>query len=277
MLSILALASCASGSVDADSSALKLELRTATVGGTLLLPRENRPLPCVVLVGGTLSHLRDGELLRRPGIPQRTALKRLAESLAGAGYGSFRYDQVGQGESVAKAGYRDLYAGDAEVLADIYRYLRGRSECSKVIAAGESAGAYIISLAARAGAHADAYVFLGGFCGKAEEIFEYNFDRLRRYVEQSPQRAAWARESRLDRDLAFGLRWREMFAAAYRGKSSFEVVDGSFRQTVDLARRREEIDNPPDEMYAFVRDPPWRWPARATSMSRPTTLPALGR
>ena len=235
--------------------ALKLELRTASVGGTLLLPRANRPLPCVVIVGGTLSNLRDGELLRRTGIPQRTALKRLAESLAGAGYGSFRYDQVGHGESRAKAGYRDLYAGDADVLAEIYGYLRGRSECSKVIAAGESAGAYVVSLAAKAGARADAYLFLGGFCGKAEEIFEYNFDRLSKYVGQRAERAAWARESRLDREMALGRHWRELFAAARAGKASFEVVDGSYRQTADLARRREEIDFPPDEMYAFIQAP----------------------
>jgi pimeloyl-ACP methyl ester carboxylesterase len=242
------------GGVDADSLSLTLELKTATVGGVLLLPRASRPFPCVVLAGGTLSQLRDGELDRQ-GVPKRTALKRLAESLAGAGYGSFRYDQVGHGSSRPKPGWKDLYSGDAEVLAEIYAYLRGRSECTKVVAAGESAGAYVASLAARAGAHADAYLFLGGFCGKAEEIFSYNFGRLAEYVEKAPEHLAWARTSRLDRDLAFGRRWREMFAAARAGKDSFEVIDGAFRQTVSLARRREELENPPDEMFAYVKSP----------------------
>lgn len=75
------------GGVDADSLSLTLELKTATVGGVLLLPRASRPFPCVVLAGGTLSQLREGELDRQ-GVPKRTALKRLAESLAGAGYSS---------------------------------------------------------------------------------------------------------------------------------------------------------------------------------------------
>lgn len=251
----LALATVAGASVDADSQPLDLELRTASVGGTLLLPRTGRPAPCVVIVGGTLSQLRDGELLRRPGIPRRTALKRLAESLAGAGYGSFRYDQIGQGSSRAKSGYRDLYAGDAQVLAEIYTYLRGRAECSQLIAAGESAGAYIISLAARGGAQADGYLFLGGFCGKAEEIFEYNFDRLYQYAAASEEHAAWARDNHLEREMAFGRHWRALFAAAHDGKARFDVVDGSYRQTVELARRREEIDLPPDAMFAHIKGP----------------------
>ncbi|MCZ2152818.1 MAG: alpha/beta fold hydrolase [Bryobacterales bacterium] len=218
------------------------------------MPRADRPYPCVVIVGGTLSELRDGELDQQ-GFPQRTALKRLAESLAGAGYGSFRYDQVGHGESRAEEGWTDLYEGDARVLSDICTYLRSRSECTKVIAAAESAGAYVASLAARAGVHADAYLFLGGFCGKAEEIFSCNFGSLAAYVEKDMEHAGWAKASQLDRELAFGRRWREMFAAARAGKDRFEVLDGTYRQTVKLARRREELDNPPDEMFAYIKQP----------------------
>lgn len=241
-------------SPNADSLSLSLSLPTATVGGTLLLPRAHRPVPCVVIVGGTLSHLRDGGL-ERPDVPARAALKRLAESLASGGYGSFRYDQVGHGESRAKPGWPDLYEGDAQVLAGIYAYLRGRPECSGIIAAGESAGAYIASLAARAGAHADAYLFLGGFCGKAEEIFSYNFGRLAEYAGKSPEHSAWAKASHLERDLAFGRRWREMFAAAREGRETFEVRDGAYHQTVKLARRTEELRSPPDEMFAYIQRP----------------------
>lgn len=253
-LFLFAAAFSAVASPDADSLALKLDLKPATVGGTLLLPRANRPYPCVVIVGGTLSRLRDGQR-ERPGIPERTALKRLAESLAISGYGSFRYDQVGHGESRAKAGYLDLYSGDAGVLADIYTYLRGRPECTKVIAAGESAGAYVASLAARAGAHADGYLFLGGFCGKAEEIFSYNFGRFAEYVAADKEHAEWARANKIDRELALGRHWRDLFVAARAGTDTFEIIDGTHRQAVTLARRREELGNPPDEMFAFVKNP----------------------
>jgi len=211
-------------------------------------------VPCVVIVGGTLSQLRDGEI-DRADIPKRNALKRFAEALAGAGYGSFRYDQVGHGTSRAKSGYHDLYSGDAQVLAEIYTYLRQRPECAKLVAAGESAGAYVASLAARDGAHADAYLFLGGFCGKAEEIFSYNFGRFADYVGRNSENAKWAQQNRLERNLALGRVWRELFAAARAGKSSFEVSAGAFHQTLQLARRREELDNPPDEMFAHIKNP----------------------
>jgi len=243
-------------SPNAESLAVVVETSTATVGGTLLLPRSNRPYACVVIVGGTLSQSRNGELVSRgPGVPTRHALQRLAESLAGAGYGSFRYDQIGYGQSRAKAGYRDLYDGDAEVLAEIYRYVRSRSECKSVIAAGESAGAYVVSLAARRGAHADANLLLGGFCGKAEEIFSYNFGRLAEYAARSETNARWVVEKGLQRELAYGRHWKEMFAAARAGKESFEVSDGDFRQLARLARRKEELDFPPDLMFEHLRGP----------------------
>lgn len=254
-------------SVNADSTAVQLDLRTARVGGTLLLPKDGKPYPCVVLVGGTLSQRRDGEL-ERPGVPERKAMLRLAESLSITGFGSFRYDQVGHGESKAKAGYVDLYRGDAEVLRDIYAYLRGRKECTKVIAVGESAGAYVASLAARSGAHADGYVFLGGFCGKAEEIFSYNHGRLAEYVERSAGNAAWAKANGLERYVAYGRRWKEMFAAALAGKQTYEVMDGGFRETAQLARRKEELDDPPDAMFAYVRNP-----ALAVAGSRDRNVP----
>jgi len=242
------------GSVCVDSTSLELDLSTATVGGSLLLPRSDHPVPCVVIAGGTLSQRRDGEL-DREGAPHRTAMKRLAESLAKAGYGSFRYDQVGHGASRAKAGWSDLYEGDAQVLGAICDCLRERPECGKVIVAAESAGAYVACLAARAGSQADAYVFLGGFCGQAEEIFSYNYGRLAERVASDQAFGAWAEESRVAPQLAFGRRWREMFAAAKAGQDYFEVIDGAYRQRVKITRRREELDNPPDEMFAYIKAP----------------------
>ncbi|MBL8216872.1 MAG: alpha/beta hydrolase [Bryobacterales bacterium] len=249
-----ALLLSAFASPNADSLPISLDLPNTTVGATLLLPRVNHPVPCIVLAGGTLSQLRDGDLLR-PNTPPRKALKRLAESLAGAGYASLRYDQPGHGESRTKPSWVDLYQSDAKVLASLYQYLRARPECSSVVAAAESAGAYIASLAARDGAHADAYLFLGGFCGKAEEIFSYNHGRLAEYAAASPANAAWAKAHRLDRYLAYGRQWPQMFAAAKARQASWELRDGAVHETVALARRTEELDLPPDDMFAHIQRP----------------------
>lgn len=233
---------------------LSMDLASATVGGNLMLPQGVKQGPCVVIAGGTLSPLRDGGT-NRPGLPQRTALKRFAEALARSGYLSFRYDQVGHGESTAKAGWQDLYRGDARVLSEICEYLRARPECTRIVIAGESAGAYIACLAASEGLHADAYLFLGAFCGKAEEIFAFNHGRFAQYVAGDPRNEQWARDQKLERYIAFGRAWPRMFEAARKREPAWELEEGNFRETVPLARRTEELDFPPDEMFRHIRGP----------------------
>ncbi len=231
-----------------------IHTRVAEIAGTLTLPLGLGPVPCVILVGGTLSQTRDGGLLRERA-PRRTAIKRLAHSLAASGYASFRYDKVGCGGSRATAAWGDTYVDEARALADILDYFRAALEYSDLLVAGESAGAYVACLAARAGAHADGYLFLGGFCGKAEEIFEYNYGRLFAWASQSDDRMAWARANGLDRELALGRSWPQIFEAAHKGESRYEVVDGDFRLTFGLARCTEELENPPDEMFSHIQRP----------------------
>jgi quercetin dioxygenase-like cupin family protein len=85
-------------------------------------------------------------------------------------------------------------------------------------------------------------------------LYEYNFGRLAEYAASSAQRLAWA-EERLRRDLALGRHWREMLAAARDGEETFELVDGDFRAQMGLARRREELQMRPDEMFRQIRSP----------------------
>ena len=79
-------------------STLRIATPLAEVHGTLLMPHIEAKLPCVVILGGTLSQDRDGRLFDK-NAPPRDALKRLAEALDGGGYASFRYDRVGYGLS----------------------------------------------------------------------------------------------------------------------------------------------------------------------------------
>lgn len=142
------------------------------------------------------------------------------------------------------------------MLAEIYGYLRSRAECTRIITAGESAGAYIVSLTARTGAQADGYLFLGGFLRQGGGDLRIQFRSLAEtYGGVAGACNVGARNSHLERELAFGRRWLDMFAAARAGKSKFEVVDGNYRQPADLARRRDEIDYPPDEMYPYIQRP----------------------
>jgi pimeloyl-ACP methyl ester carboxylesterase/quercetin dioxygenase-like cupin family protein len=224
----------------------------AVVGATIAAPGEEKSVPCVVIAGGTLSQDRNGRMFRA-GIPQRNALERLADALAVGGYASVRYDKVGFGESKPKPGWSGTYTQEAQVLSAVVNYVRERGRYGKLIVAGESAGGYLACLAAKDGTHADAYLFLGAHCGPGEEIYAYNFGRLVEYVGKYPETLAWAAE--LKSELALGRNYKEMFVAAARGDASFELVDGDFRQQVGLARRREELEMPPDRMFAHIRAP----------------------
>jgi pimeloyl-ACP methyl ester carboxylesterase/quercetin dioxygenase-like cupin family protein len=225
----------------------------AEVTGTLLLPPAAEKVPCVVLVGGTLSQTRDGRLVAS-NAPPRDAIKRLAEALVAGGYASLRYDKVGYGGSKPRAGWQGTYHDEASLAVAAMRFARGRDEIGKVVLAGESAGAYLICLAAKEGALADAYVFLGGLCSPSRDMYEYNFGRLLKYADSSPERKAWA-EEHARRDLAIGRHYQAMLEAAAAGKQNFELVDGDVRMKMGLARRQEELKFPPDATFRHIQAP----------------------
>ncbi|MCC6421121.1 MAG: alpha/beta fold hydrolase, partial [Gemmataceae bacterium] len=236
----------------------------AEVAGTLTLPHPDhgkkpsptdaaRTVPCVVIVGGSLSHTRDGELVRK-GVSKRDALARLAHALADRGYASLRYDKVGYGKSKSRADWSGTYSDEAAVAAAAIRHVRGRKEFGPIAVIGESAGAYLACLAAKEGTSADAYVFLGGHCGPGETIYEYNFAPLVKYADSAPEHRAWV-EKELRFELALGKGYKDMFAAAKKGEKTFELVDGDYKKSVDLRRRQEEVKMPPDEMFRHIQAP----------------------
>lgn len=235
-------------------SNLRIVTPLAEVHGTLLTPHIEEKLPCVVILGGTLSQDRDGRLFDK-NAPPRDALKRLAEALDGGGYASFRYDRVGYGLSKPAAKWTGTYSDEAVVAATVIERIRKDGRFGKVIVVGESAGAYVACLAAKAGTQADGYIFLGGFCGQSEELYEYNFGSLVKYAESSAERGQWA-SGKTRYELALGRHYREMLAAATEGKSDFACDDSGFAFKIGgLARRREELTMRPDEMFGQIKAP----------------------
>jgi len=233
------------------SSSTTIEAGVAQVGATVIAPVGSPKVPLVVIVGGSLSSDRNGRM-QRAGAPPRDALFRLAEALRAAGYASLRYDRVGVGRSRAAATWTGTYTDEARVLAAVVRSARKMESVGPVILAGESAGGYLACLAARAGTHADGYIFLGAHCGPGIEIYQYNFGRLAEVERQQPP-PAWLAPLKFER--AIGKHYEELFAAARRGDDSFELVDGEFRATLELARRREELTFAPDAMFRHIRGP----------------------
>jgi hypothetical protein len=246
-----ALAPCAAHDTE---SFFRLDLPLAQIHGTELIPHIDEPIPCVVLLGGTLSQDRDGRLLDR-GAPPRDALRRLAEALQAGGYGSVRYDRVGYGRSKPGEQWTGSYADEAAVAAAVIEATRQRREFTKVIVLGESAGAYVACLAAKAGTKADGYVLLAALCGPAESLYAHAFGPLATYSDASPANLAWA-TSKARYPLALARHYREMLRAAERGDSEYRADDHGYALVVGgLARRREELAQPPDAMMRYLKTP----------------------
>lgn len=228
----------------------------AEVAGTLMLPHLDRDerAPCVMLVGGAASNLRDGGT-NRPGLPPRTTLKRLAEELVVGGYASLRYDQVGHGGSRPRAGWINSYQQQAEIVNALLTWLRRRPEIGRVVIAGEGRGAHVACLAAAQGAKADAWLFFGPVCGAPEELFAYGPGRLAAYVDSHPDHLAWSRRHDLRLTVALGRHYPAMLAAAREGKPTFDLADGDFRQTLPLAHLQEELARPSDSLFRHIQAP----------------------
>lgn len=229
---------------------------TAEVSGTLVLVPTavaSRRIPCVLIVGGSMSQGRNGECMAT-GAPPRDALKRLSDQLVRAGYSTYRFDRPGFGASKAREGWRNSYAQQAEIAASALAMLRGRPEFSTVVAVGESAGAYVLSRAAAAGAEADGYVFLGALCGSTEELYDYNFGRFAREVAGDAELSAWAEASHAY-ELALAAGYKDLLAAARAGAATYELKRGEFTAVEDLTRRAEELATPPDAAFRAIRKP----------------------
>lgn len=225
-----------------------------TLAGTLLLPAGEGQFPCVIIAGGTMSHTRDGALVdpERP-VPPRDALKRLAERLAMAGYASIRWGKRGYG-STPPGPRPTTYEDETEDLIAVMRFARRHPKISRVVVAGESAGAYVACLAAKKGVVADAYVFLGALCSSIENLYAYNYGRLYEYAAANEENLRWA-EKTAPFALALGKWYLDMIEAARRGEDSYTLEYAGRRWTIPLERMREELREPPAEQFRFITAP----------------------
>lgn len=223
------------------------------LAGEWLFPDGDAQVPAVLLVGGTMSHTRDGAMEGHgPAGAQRDALRRLADRLAAAGYASLRWDQRGHGGSPLGAGAS--YARQAEDLATLLDLARRHPRVTGVLAAGESAGGYVCCVAARSGHRADGYLLLGALASDYETLFAYNYGRLFDWAQQSEANARFARETAADA-LALGSAYREMFAAARRGDDRYVIRFEGRELPRDLGGIKECLADPPLELFQHLQRP----------------------
>ncbi len=253
---------------------VKIAAPVADVASTLLIPHAHAKIPCVVILGGSMSHTRDGEMIRA-GVPKRDALKRLAEDLLARGYASLRFDRVGFGASKPNSRWMGNYSDEASAATAVIQYARQRKEFDRIVVVGESAGAYFACLAAKDGVQADAYIFLGALSASGPAMYEHTFGGLVKWAESSPERMEWAKKN-VRFELGLGRHFNEMYETAAKGADVFQTDDDGLQLTVrGLNRRREELKWPPDEMFKHIQAPALALSGERDLNCPPATNPPL--
>jgi pimeloyl-ACP methyl ester carboxylesterase len=252
--SVIVFVACPAFAHEPESIEVKIRSKAVSLAGTLLLPDDEGKFSCVVLAGGTLSQTRDGGLSDPQGrAVSRDALKRLADRLAAGGYASLRWDKRGRGKTPSGPRLPEIDDDVADVIAAI-EFARRHPRLNQVVVLGESAGAYFACLASKQGYPADAYIFLGALCSDYEDMYQYNFGRLKEYADKSPENLRWAEQTALD-GLAIGENFRAMFEAARRGDQTFTVSHGAYRRDIGLERLRAQTKVAIDDQFRYVRGP----------------------
>jgi len=165
---------------------VEMPTATGTIRGALVVPSASDKVPIVLIVAGSGPTDRNGNSTLLPG--KNNSYKMLAESLAGGGIASLRYDKRGLGASAKAAG-----AGESSLRFDTYvddavswvTQLRADKRFSRVIVVGHSEGSLIGMLAARK-AKADGFVSIAGVAHRASEVLR---DQLRPQIGALP--ALW--------------------------------------------------------------------------------------
>ena len=236
------------------------------LAGTLCLPEDasaERPVPAMVLLGGTFGDTRDGDMdpARNPyagSVPSSGLLRRIAHALAAVGVASLRFDKRGCGES--EGSVDDAGADQRDAIAAV-RSLRHRPELdpARIGASGHSAGASLVVGIARADPDLACAGLLGMLFSSLEDLVRWNWGRVAALWPQlTDEQRDWMRANR-KREVVGAFRCEEFIEAARSGQSRIRLEAEGASIELDLVRFREGMERyratPRVEQYRNVRCP----------------------
>jgi uncharacterized protein len=222
------------------------------LAGVLCLPEDAsaaRPVPAMVLLGGSGADTRDGDL--EPGWPPGTpdlpapgTLRRIAHRLAvSAGVATLRWDRRGFGGSGGRAEETN-YDTDLEDALAALEWLRARDEIdgSRVAVAGHSAGALTACHVCQdAGPAVAGAVLLGGLASPIEDLLRENLGRVSRHWEEfAPEQRAWL-ETNMPALLVRGEGLERYLEAARQGEETVVLEGRGARVEMRTARTRQDL------------------------------------
>lgn len=225
------------------------------LAGTLAMPDRSVRAPAVLLIGGTLSDTRDGDVdpRTRPGVPSHGMYRRLAHALARDGLASFRFDRRGSGEN--EPGPRPDRATEIADAAAVWAWLDRQAMVSGAGAVvGESAGAYVLCRLAAEGRQPRAAVLQGALYRSIPEMIAWNYGRARDFIARGNDEREWLRRE-LPIEYQNGLLIDAMLRAIERGESTALVeVDGEVIER-SLAGLDYDLRHPPADQFRHLACP----------------------
>jgi pimeloyl-ACP methyl ester carboxylesterase len=174
---------------DSEDVAFENAAAGVTLAGTLTMPREDRPVPAVVLISGGGAQDRDATILRhRPFLV-------LADYLTRRGIAVLRYDDRGVGESTGSrsdATTQD-FAGDARAAVEFLKSRPGIDK-SKIGLLGHSEGGLIAPMVAAEGRDI-AFIIMLAAPGLPGDEYNYQYEEsVGRAIGMSEEDIAAKRE-----------------------------------------------------------------------------------
>jgi uncharacterized protein len=194
--------------------------------GVLRYPDQiKKPVPCLLLIHGSMEHDRDGNILKTQDnkqVRKKNFFLEISSRLCDAGFATFSWDKRGFGKSEGSTCEYAEQAHDAKSAIDAL-YQRGNIINTEAIAVfGQSAGVYIACLLSKEESRPKAFVLSGGLYRDYNEMMSYNYHRVRDYANRSPAHLDWVERNDLW-GLALGINLDSMFEAIANGKKEFRI------------------------------------------------------
>ena len=219
------------------------------LAGALCLPghASPRPVPAVLLLGGTGADTRDGDLLLPRGDPPDESpapgtLRRIAHHLADHNIASLRCDRRGFGSSGGDPAESD-YTTDLEDAKACVAWLWSRPDIdgSRVAVAGHSAGALTACHVCRDVPGVAAAGLLGALASPIEDLIRRNMElATRHWAELTPDQQAaiveWSPSVLLGLD---GV--DQMLEGARRGDETVRLEGSGVSMEMRTARLRQDL------------------------------------
>lgn len=215
------------------------------------------PVPCLLLIHGSMEHDRDGNLLQTMDgkvIPRKDFFIELSNHLCGAGIATFSWDKRGFGKSQGQPGDYFSQVQDAKAALDILNSKTSVVNKDKIAVFGQSAGVYVACLLAKEESRPCAYVLSGGLYSDYYEMMSYNYHRVRDYANKSPANRNWVEKNDLW-GLVLGINLDKMFDAITRGEREIKIEYKDHVWTLPINEKVYSPELAPKKQFRYINRP----------------------